>query len=677
MESVKALCFEQEQPSGERERWTNSFTFVLAAIGSAIGLGNFWRFPYLCFRWGGAIFLLPYLLCFFFLGLPMLMLEFAIGQITQKSAVNVWAQLNPRLAGIGIGTVYASYAVGFYYTVIIAWSVVYFFCGFISPLPWSTQRAAEGTDGRFKDCAAQEIPITQEFFYKDILHIINEDCSSFSAEESMSDSPTYFQWQCFLGMIVVWIAIFFCVCKGVKLSSKVVWVTVPGPVIFVIIMVLNSLTLPGSDYGYRMYLKGEEKGVAPNWGEKLSSGSMWSEACGQIFFSIGVCLGVMISYASYNPENQPVISNSIYVAGGNSCFSFIAGFAVFGVVGYLNEIESPVSDKLSSNGLAFVAYPAAIDTMPGANFWTLVLASCLFLLGVDSAFSFIEGASTVVCDTKWARDKKYSKFCIAATLCAIGATGSTLFCFNWGFVFFDVVDYYLMTYLVLLLAILQAVAVAWYFGFEDALALAEGKGRLPTLVLVFGYWVFMPILGVLAYAAFPNSSWVSIPLFWVYLLVLLAVSAFLAKSNGIALGDWYKHVVFSGARPVARKMIALHEVEMGGFAAAFFEFWWCACIKFVFPWAIWWLFAMTTADNVRKPYGGYHIGWQVIGALIPIAGLVLFALPFFFGNTWFADQNDDAFRKAFAYAAESPVQAKTATTAVAAAPESATKKAEE
>ncbi len=189
----------------------------------------------------------------------------------------------------------------------------------------------------------------------------------------------------------------------------------------------------------------------------------------------------MISYASYNPDNQPIITNSIYVAGGNSCFSFIAGFAVFGVVGYLNEIESPVSDKLSSNGLAFVAYPAAIDTMPGANFWTLVLASCLFLLGIDSAFSFIEGASTVVCDTKWARDRRYSKFCIAATLCTIGATGSTLFCFNWGFVFFDVVDYYLMVYLVLLMAILQAVACAWYYGFAEAVAFADGKGRVPTL----------------------------------------------------------------------------------------------------------------------------------------------------------------------------------------------------
>ena len=86
-----------------RERWSNSMTFVIAAIGSAIGLGNFWRFPYLCYKYGGAFFLIPYLLSFFFLGLPMLMLEFCIGQITQKSAVNVWTQLHPRLSGIGIG----------------------------------------------------------------------------------------------------------------------------------------------------------------------------------------------------------------------------------------------------------------------------------------------------------------------------------------------------------------------------------------------------------------------------------------------------------------------------------------------------------------------------------------------------------------------------------------------
>lgn len=191
---------------------------------------------------------------------------------------------------------------------------------------------------------------------------------------------------------------------------------------------------------------------------------MWSEACAQIFFSLGVCMGVMVSYSSYNPRKAPIISNAITVAGCNCSFSFLAGFSVFATVGYLLEINSPVSDKVSSLGLAFVAYPAAIDTLPGANFWILMFTMTLFTLGIDSAFSFIEATATVIEDTDFG--KKLSKFKIAGILCTIGAVGSTIFCFNWGFTFFDVVDHYLNVYLVLLMGILQAIAVAWIYGFN-------------------------------------------------------------------------------------------------------------------------------------------------------------------------------------------------------------------
>lgn len=370
-------------------------------------------------------------------------------------------------------------------------------------------------------------------------------------------------------MIVVWITIFICVCRGVKVSSKVVWITVPGPVLFIIIMVLNNMTLQGSDRGYRMYLKGTEISVdkatgevtesSPDFGMMISRAAMWSDACSQIFFSIGVCLGVMISYASYNPDNQPVISNSIYVAGGNSLFSFVAGFAVFGVVGYLNEIGSPVSDKVSSNGLAFIAYPAAIETMFWPNFWTLMLASCLFMLGIDSAFSFIEGAATIVTDSRWAAEKGWSKLGITVTLCVIGAIGSTLFCFNWGFTLFDVVDYYLMNYCVLLMGILQAVACTWYYGYDDALKVAGSKGRSSVYALVYGYWIVMPLLGVLAYFVFPQSSWISIPLWWVLFVVIALISFLLARSAGMTFEHWYNHIYFYGARNLSQKMIALHE----------------------------------------------------------------------------------------------------------------------
>jgi len=132
-----------------------------------------------------------------------------------------------------------------------------------------------------------------------------------------------------------WVLVYFCVFKGVKSSSYVVWVTVPLPVLFIFIMVMRGLTLENADEGIRMYLLGEIDGVRPDLQEKLSNGSMWSEACAQIFFSIGVCMGVMTSYSSYNDQKKKVIGDSLRVAFGNSSLSFFAGFAVFSVVGYL------------------------------------------------------------------------------------------------------------------------------------------------------------------------------------------------------------------------------------------------------------------------------------------------------------------------------------------------------
>ena len=108
----------------------SSWTFVIAAIGSAIGLGNFWRFPYYCYKHGGGVFFVPYLCCLFFLGLPMLMLEFSLGQKFQRGDIGVFRGMSPRLAGIGMASVFCAFAITFYYTVIIGWSVVYFVSAF-------------------------------------------------------------------------------------------------------------------------------------------------------------------------------------------------------------------------------------------------------------------------------------------------------------------------------------------------------------------------------------------------------------------------------------------------------------------------------------------------------------------------------------------------------------------
>lgn len=137
--------------------------------------------------------------------------------------------------------------------------------------------------------------------------------------------------------MVTWIFIYLAVFNGVKSSSYIVWFTVPIPVFFIACMVLRGLTLENADEGIRMYLLGEgfpgNEGLT--WQERLASPAMWTEACAQIFFSIGVCMGIMTSYASYNNKGRPIIGPACQVTFGNSALSFFAGFAVFSVVGYL------------------------------------------------------------------------------------------------------------------------------------------------------------------------------------------------------------------------------------------------------------------------------------------------------------------------------------------------------
>lgn len=121
----------------ERATWLNRPTFILAAIGSAIGLGNFWRFPYLTYKYGGGYFFLPYLLALFFMGIPLLLMETALGQKFQRGDISVFRGINKRLAGIGIASVFSAYIITWYYTVIISWSLVYFANAFKNPMPWS------------------------------------------------------------------------------------------------------------------------------------------------------------------------------------------------------------------------------------------------------------------------------------------------------------------------------------------------------------------------------------------------------------------------------------------------------------------------------------------------------------------------------------------------------------
>jgi len=324
-----------------------------------------------------------------------------------------------------------------------------------------------------------------------LVKIVNDDCSDMDTKTMIADQ-TVFGWEVYIATFVVWIICYFCMWKGVNSSSYVVWVTVPLPICFIVIMVINNLMLEGAGRGVDMYLKGyNAAGEPPNYMEKLSQGAMWSEACGQIFFSLGICMGSMTSYASYNPIDKPIIKDAFIIGLCNSTISFIAGFAVFAIVGYLIEIDSPVTGEKGSIGLAFIAYPAAIETLPWKNLWSFILSITLFMLGIDSAFSMLEAASTVIQDHP--NFKETPRKLIALFLVVLGAILSIFFCFNWGFTLFDVIDHYLNVYLMLLLGTMECFGVGWIYELIEVREKGQ-SAKTSTTILFAGYWALSLII---------------------------------------------------------------------------------------------------------------------------------------------------------------------------------------
>jgi len=303
------------------------------------------------------------------------------------------------------------------------------------------------------------------------------------------------------------------------------------------------------------------------------------------------------------------------------------------------EIGSPLREKTSSLGLAFIAYPAAIETLDNSNFWTLMLALTLFTLGIDSAFSLVEATSTVIYDTETGR--KLPRKITAMILCVLGAFISTIFCSNWGFTYFDVVDHYLAVYLMLILGILQCFGAGWVY---EADVVMEKLNTRSVMVLAVGYWSTLIVLGILAYFAFPNSSWVSIPIFWGIVIILWIVSYFISSAKSFS--DWYANCFLYGVRKLARSMSIL-SYERGHplWLYHLFEFWWGFSIKYFCPFAIWWLLMMSLQNDLATPYGGYHSFWQFMGFLYPIVGLLCFLIPVFLctKKEEFSKEIDEAF----------------------------------
>jgi neurotransmitter:Na+ symporter, NSS family len=418
-------------PDAERhvERWPSRRAFLLAAMGAAIGLGNVWRFPYVVYKNGASAFLLPYILAFFLLGVPLLLLELSLGQKLQVGVVKAFNSIHPSLRGIGWVMIAGSFLIVSYYNVIMSWSLRYLVASFRSNLPWAGDE--------------------ENYFQSTILGLANN--------EDITDTGGLQAWTV-LGLAITWICIYFAIFKGVKSSGVVVYITVPLPFILLAILFVRGVTLDGASDGIEFYLK-------PDFKILYTDVHVWTEAVTQIFFSLGVGQGIMGGFASYNHRNQNVYKDTMIIALSNSFTSIIAGFTVFSVLGHMAHVTpgKTVEDVVQAGpGLAFVAFPAALELMPASSFFSVLFFLMLLTLGIDSAFANTEAITTVLKDAFNLRPKMEP--IVTIVLCMCGFLSGLIFATNAGIFWLDLIDHFVSSFLLLPVGLAECIAIGWIYG---------------------------------------------------------------------------------------------------------------------------------------------------------------------------------------------------------------------
>ncbi|MPY22791.1 sodium-dependent transporter [Shewanella psychropiezotolerans] len=413
----------------QREQWNSRVGFILAAVGSAIGLGNIWRFPYMAYENGGGAFFIPYLFAMISAGIPFMIMEFSLGHKLRGAAPKVFAKLGQnyglRLEWLGWFQVFIAAIIAIYYVAIIGWAIS--FLGFSFTQSW-------GAD-------------TNAFFFKEYLQL--ED-----------NSPTrlgQFQLHIAIPMAIAWsitsLAIFTGVRGGIERASKIMM-----PLLFIMVLTLigRIIMLPGA-------LEGLNYLFEPDF-SKIFDAKVWSAAYGQIFFTLSVGFAIMLAYSSYLPEKSDISNNAFMTVLINCGFSIMSGIMIFGVLGYMaQEQGKELTEVVSSGvGLAFVTIPAAINLLPAPYIFGPLFFLALVVAGLSSHISIIEAVTSAVMD-KLNLARKKATFLV----CGTGFFASMAFATNGGLLLLDLVDYFINNVALLFSCFIELIILAWLFKIAD------------------------------------------------------------------------------------------------------------------------------------------------------------------------------------------------------------------
>ncbi|MDZ7640774.1 MAG: sodium-dependent transporter [Desulfurivibrio sp.] len=420
-----------------RSTWHSNIGFLMAAIGSAIGLGNIWRFSYMAHEHGGGAFLVPYLVALLVAGIPLILLEYGLGHREKGSAPLALARVNRRFEGLGWWMpVVALFGIMLYYAVIMGWCVNYFFFSF--NLAW-------GDD-------------PEGFFFNKFLQL--------SASAGELDG---IRWPILAATAFIWLTC-WAICyrdirHGIEKAAKLF---MPLLLILTTILVAWVFTLEGAREGIiNHYLSADWSKInflSGDTASRLAAGRVWAAAFGQIFFTLSLGFGIMIAYASYLPRETNLARNAVITVAANCFYSIFAGLAVFGVVGFMAHSQGVDFASAIEGGpqLAFVVYPQAIYLLPSFNaLFGALFFLVLIIAGLTSGVSLIEAFTSALTDKyDWSRKK------VVSVVCLLGLLGSSLFASRAGLYLLDIADHFITNYGLVGGGLLLCLVVGWYTGPE-------------------------------------------------------------------------------------------------------------------------------------------------------------------------------------------------------------------
>ncbi|KAG8137938.1 hypothetical protein E2320_003878 [Naja naja] len=520
----------------ERPAWNSKLQYILAQVGFSVGLGNVWRFPYLCQKNGGGAYLVPYLILLLIIGIPLFFLELSVGQRIRRGSIGVWNYISPKLGGIGFASCIVCFFVALYYNVIIGWSLFYFSQSFQHPLPWDQCPLVKNSSHTFVEPECEKSSATTYYWYREALNISN----------SISESGGL-NWKMTICLLAAWVMVCLAMIKGIQSSGKVMYFSSLFPYVVLLCFLIRGLLLNGSLDGIRhMFTPKLEIMLEPN---------VWREAATQVFFALGLGFGGVIAFSSYNKRDNNCHFDAVLVSFINFFTSVLATLVVFAVLGFkaniINEkcivqnsqqiisllnsgnlsqaiipphinlssitaedynliydiiqkvkedefplglkpcqIEDELNKAVQGTGLAFIAFTEAMTHFPASPFWSVMFFLMLVNLGLGSMFGTIEGITTPIVDTF-----KVRKEILTVACCLLAFFIGLIFVQRSGNYFVTMFDDYSATLPLLIVVILENIAMSYVYGIDKFMEdLKDMLGFSPNQFYYYTWKYISPIV---------------------------------------------------------------------------------------------------------------------------------------------------------------------------------------